>query len=201
MKGVNDMKRIIVALLITLLISCSILSVLAEETDWYYPFELNKNSTYQEALDTILSIYPTKEIDIYEYDDHTLLLNPKGMLFGIPIDTISISFERKDSYYKSIYIFLTDIITKKTYKRYSDALRFMCDNSKSSPIIISPIEVIFDSNGNPVVKTFLDEFSDDYLINTTEFSDYVISWIDKSIWVSKDNLYLDIILKFDSENQ
>lgn len=186
-------KLIAVVLMLCLMIPCA----LADE-DWYYPFGFNKETTYDEAVKKLLSMYETPEKRIVRKEDATLLYPVGYSLFDAPLDGIMISKSDKGDNYKYIMIKLEEPYTVNGAIHFLDAITFGKENSKTSLLNIEPNKTNYDLNGNPVTKTFLNDIEG--FIN--DFSDksksmkYRVAWEDIMVGLDKTSEEYDINIMF-----
>lgn len=145
-------KMISVVLLIFLLIP----SAIAEE-EWYFPFGFTKDTTYDEAIDKLLSMYEVPKNRILKQDRFFLMCPSGYTLFDTPLFSISLEKGDKNNKYKYILISLKDSYKIDGIYNFIKAVNFGIANSKSSIQYIEPQKTNYDLNGNPVITHFLND--------------------------------------------
>lgn len=191
-----------VSIIATVIVLLLAFSSSAEETtvtedDWFYPFGISDNSTYDEVITTLLQLYPTNEKRIVQKEEMTIIYPENCTLFDVPLTGIVVK-RFGDNGFAYILLKLEDNYNEYGGVHYLDALLFLLNNCKTGLLNVEPSTVTYDLNGNPITKSFLnnlDSFGLDFL-DKDKSLDYTVSWHEALINLTKDNTTYSISIMF-----
>ena len=185
-------------LLSVFLMFCLIIPAAFADEGWYYPFGFTSETTYDEAVEKILSMYDAPDERIVKGETSSAVFPNGKALFEIPINGIMIMRDEGEEKYSYIMVRLKDTVSFDGALHFLDVVSFAMENSKTSLINIEPHSVSYDINGDPVIKTFLDDlytFADDFE-NTKKDLEYKLAWSDIFVSLTKTGNKYQVDLMF-----
>lgn len=182
-------------LLSVLLLACLLAPCAVADDDWFYPFGLTSQTTYQEAVDMLKDRFPPAPDFGYLPNEEfyfTGIYPENSTLFDLPIRVIVVSKARNGDMYSTIS-FSFEVPTESTSASKFLAIAFgLMDVSKTSIVDISPHSMEYGR-----LNTFMDDtnkFTKEYAYSPEEA--YSVSWQDLSVEIQKKSGKSEITVVF-----
>lgn len=188
-------------LLSVLLLFCLLAPCAVAAQEYYYPFGLTKDSTYEEAVSKVLMMYETPEERIVRRDDVTAIFPVGYKLFEMPLNGILIYKSETRKGYSKMLIKMKNTVSFDDALHFLDVVTFVMEHSKTGLQMVEPYETVYDLNGDVTIKTFLDDvytFADDFENKNKSF-EYALSWGDTYINLTKNGSEYELSIMFFAE--